>query len=60
MQDLLPDANWHNQSWIIQNIGRRQAIREAWSLFKDGYETPFQEYVDNQFLIADSDPLKDQ
>jgi hypothetical protein len=60
MQELLPDSNWHNQSWIIQNIGRRQAIREAWRLFKDGYETPFQEYVDNQFLIADSDPLKDQ
>ena len=52
-QDLFPDANWHNQNWIIQNIGRRQAIRESWSVFKDSHETSFQEYVDNQFKIAD-------
>ncbi len=52
-QDLFPDANWHNQNWIIQNIGRRQAIREAWSVFKDSHETSFQEYMDNQFKIAD-------
>ena len=52
-QDLFPDAMWHNQNWIIQNFGRRQAIREAWSLFKDSHETSFQEYVDKQFKIAD-------
>ena len=52
-QDLFPDANWHNQSWIIQNIGRRQAIREAWSLFKASYESSFHEYMDKQFKIAD-------
>jgi hypothetical protein len=52
-QDLFPDANWHNQNWIIQNIGRRQAIREAWSVFKNSHETSFQEYVDKQFNIAD-------
>ena len=53
MQGLFPDAMWHNQNWIIQNIGRRQAIREAWSLFKDSHETSFQEYMDEQFQIAD-------
>ncbi len=52
-QDLFPDANWHNQNWIIQNLGRRQTIREAWSVFKDSHETSFQEYMDNQFKIAD-------
>ena len=60
IQDLLPDANWHNQNWIIQKIGRRQAIREAWSLFKGSHETSFQEYIDSQFLIADSDSFEDQ
>ncbi len=59
-QDLLPDANWHNQSWIIRNIGRRQAIREAWRLFKESHETPFQEYIDSLFLIADNDSSEDQ
>ena len=59
MQGLFPDAMWHNQNWIIQNIGRRQAIREAWSLFKDSHETSFQEYMDEQFQIAD-DVSKEQ
>ena len=54
MQNLVPDANWHEQSWIIQSIGSRQAIREAWFLFKSGYETSFQEYLDDQFEIADN------
>ena len=53
-QGLLPDANWYNQNWIIQVIGRRQSIREAWRLFKDGHEIPFQEYVNEQFRIADN------
>ena len=53
MQSLLPDVNWHEQTWVIQNIGRRQAIREAWRLFRGGFETPFQEFVDSQFVIGD-------
>jgi hypothetical protein len=53
MQGLYPDANWHNQNWMIQTIGHRQAIREAWSVFKNSHETSFQEYVDKQFKIAD-------
>ena len=59
MQGLFPDANWHNQNWMIQNIGRRQVIREVWSLFKDSHETSFQEYMDEQFQIAD-DVSKEQ
>ena len=52
-QDLLSDAQWHEQTWIIQNIGRRQAIREAWRTFREGYEPAFQEFMDDQFAIAD-------
>lgn len=54
MQGLFPDSNWHNQNWIIQNIGQRQSLREAWRLFKDSHEISFQEYVDRQFQAADS------
>jgi hypothetical protein len=54
MQNLLPDASWHEQIWIIQNIGRRQAIREAWSLFRGGFEASFQEHIDGNFSIADT------
>ncbi len=37
----------------MQNIGRRQAIREAWHLYKGSYETPFQQFLEEQFLIGD-------
>lgn len=53
-QGLFPDANWHNQNWIIQNIGKRQSCRKAWILFKDSFEISFQEYVDGHFKSADS------
>ena len=52
-QRLTSDADWHWNEWIIQNIGRRQAVREAWQVFKNSYEKPFQEYIDRQFAIAD-------
>lgn len=53
-QDLLSDAMWHEQTWIIQNIGRRQAIREAWRAFRGAFEPAFQDFMDGQFTIADS------
>ncbi len=52
-KDLLPDADWHEHKWIIQNIGRRQAIREAWRTFREGWEPAFQDFMDGQFAIAD-------
>jgi hypothetical protein len=53
-QGLFPEADRHWNEWVIQNIGRRQAIRESWQLFKESYEKPFQDYIDGQFAIADS------
>lgn len=52
-KNLVPDADWHELKWIIQNIGRRQSIRASWNIFKDSYEKPFQEFIDEQFSIAD-------
>ena len=52
-QKLTSDADWHWSEWVIQNIGRRQAVREAWQVFKNAYDKPFQEYIDRQFAIAD-------
>jgi hypothetical protein len=28
--NLVPDSDWLEMKWIIQNIGRRQSIRESW------------------------------
>ena len=52
-QDLVPGPSWHEQTWIIQNLGRRQALRAAWRIFRDGYEPDFQEFMDGQLAIAD-------
>ena len=52
---VLPDADWYELKWVIQNIGRREAIRESWKMFRDGFEAPFREFLDGQFSIADSE-----
>ena len=52
-QNLVPDADWYELKWIIQNIGRRQSVRASWSIFKGSYEKPFQKFMDKQFSIAD-------
>ena len=52
-RNLLPDADWHEHTWIIQNLGRRRSIRAAWQAFREAYEPAFQEFIDRQFAIAD-------
>lgn len=51
-QELLSNATWHYQNQMIQFLCHRQSIRQAWGIFKNTFETPFQEYVDDQFRIA--------
>ena len=52
--NLVPDSDWLEMKWIIQNIGRRQSIRESWKIFKDSFQKPFQDFMEEQFAIADS------
>ena len=42
---LMSDEQWHEVIWIFENIGRRQAVREAWETFKGGYDKSFQEFM---------------
>lgn len=44
-QGLMPDAQWNELIWLIQNLGRRRAIQEAWSTFKGGYDQSFRDFV---------------
>ncbi len=53
-QNLLPDSDWYELTWIIREIGRRQSVRESWSIFKDSFRKPFQEFIEEQFSTADS------
>lgn len=54
-RNLLPEPDWLEHTWIIRNIGRRQAIRAAWQTFRDAYEPTFQEFMDRQSAIADGE-----
>jgi hypothetical protein len=51
-QGLLPDSSWQEQLWIMQNIGQRQAIQEAWHVYRGSYATAFQQFLEEQFLIG--------
>jgi len=53
-QGLVGDANWNEQVWIIRSIGRRQAVREAWKIFRDNFDAPFVGFVEEQFALADA------
>ena len=50
---LLPDADWHEHTWIIRNLGRRRPIRETWKVFEEAYEVSFRDFVNSQFATAD-------
>ena len=34
-KNLYSDADWHWNEWIIRHFCRREAVREAWRIFKD-------------------------
>ena len=54
-QNLVSDADWHELKWVIRNIGFRQSIRASWAAFREGYEDSFQNFIDQQFLLADEE-----
>jgi hypothetical protein len=51
-QKFLSDELWAHQSQMIRILGRREAMREAWGMWKESHEIEFQQYVDDQFQIA--------
>ena len=52
-QNLYPDSDWRWNEWMIRNLGQRQAVREAWRLFKGAYDRPFRNYIDG--LLGETD-----
>ena len=57
-QRLVSDEQWHEVIWIFENIGRRQAVRQAWQSFKGGYDKPFQEFM-AQYLESEPESEND-
>jgi hypothetical protein len=54
-QHLVSDADWDELLWLIQHFGGIQNTRAAWAMFKDSFEKPFQDFIEQQFAIADRD-----
>ena len=44
-QNLVSDSQWREVIWAFEHIGRRQAVREAWNIFKGGYDKPFRDFM---------------
>jgi hypothetical protein len=42
---LMPDSQWKELVWAIENFSKRQSAREAWRIFKGAFEKPFQDFV---------------
>ena len=51
-QKLVTDEMWHYQNQMVRILSLREAVKVAWGIFKETYEPSFQEYVDEQFQIA--------
>jgi hypothetical protein len=54
-QHLVSDSDWNELLWLIQHFGGIQNTRGAWAMFKDSFEKPFQDFIEQRFAIADKD-----
>ncbi len=51
-ENLLPDSDWNELVWLIQHVGLRQDLLEAWRIFKNSFDKSFQEFLDAQLSAA--------
>ena len=52
-ENLLPESDWNELIWLIQHIGLRQDLVEAWRMFKNSFDQSFQEFLDAQLSAAE-------
>jgi hypothetical protein len=53
MKGLLPDSNWNELKWLIQNFGMHQGLRQTWNIFKNSFEIDFQNFIEEQFAKSE-------
>jgi hypothetical protein len=46
---LMADVQWKKVLWNVEHFGQRQAIREAWTIFRSSYDAKFQDAMDPYF-----------
>ncbi len=42
---LIEDHHWAELNFLIERVGRRQAMRAAWREFRDGYDDGFRTFI---------------
>ena len=47
-QKILPAAHWDKLTWIVVNLGKREAIQASWVSFRNAYDHEFQKFIDSQ------------
>ena len=60
MKGLLPDSNWNELKWLMQNMGTHQGLRSSWNIFKDSFDRDFQIFLENQFTKSEEKITKGQ
>jgi hypothetical protein len=53
-EQLLPESDWRELQWLIQHLGRRQAIRVTWQYFRGAFEESFQAFMDNHLRVGEA------
>ena len=43
---IMAESVWKKACWNMETLGRRQALREAWNVFRDSYDHEFQAMAD--------------
>ena len=49
---LLLKSEWQAQIGIIRAVANRQAVQASWAAFRDGFEKPFRDFLDEYIRIA--------
>jgi len=44
-QALITDAQWKELSGTFAHFGQRQAVREAWRIFRDIFDQPYRDFM---------------
>lgn len=44
--NALPKHIWDRQLWTLKHVSRRQSVREAWKVYREAFEKPFQEFCE--------------
>ena len=47
---LVADSQWHELTWIIENVGQRESMRAAWKMYRESYSQEFRDFMDSYML----------